>query len=1548
MSEKAIIKPKELPLKPKNNGWLNNNIVNPLINSAIIEPEQAISNTVNAISGQKTLTHLNNLPQDNANFLTPTWFIQNIASGAGMIVPYMLIGKSVNIGLSSIGESIEVKGLTASILQNDVLANSLGASAYGFAQDVGSGQSRIGNAIGQGLSFGIYGVGDGLIKNYSLPAKIPGLAIIGASGASSNVIVSTLISSHQLPTVQTLFQASVSGASLNLAMPAITESMGKLSHVVNNSLNRGDLVNTYLKENFEPIQVAKSLTLNSLTKQNPWVRILDNQSETKLIDGQIILKSSDKNISSIAHELAHADNTNSMAPELVQAKIYLTLDNPDKAYHSFIKACLENEIKARQIEDKVNQEINPQFKIKSNQEIIQEIINNPTYLNLWQNQFNEFKLSNGEKTPQEFLKNTNYHYLDFIQQEWGNFDDNKKLAIIHNIKGEVNNVSINILVNGLNDSENSIIKYAQNSFAKLEPKIQTQIFDSLIKNPDLSSKVAAARLIQLLPRSQRIFAFKEFFKNSANLGSDKSYLTKERQTDWKKLNNIRKIRNSVVESIASFPNKDRLEAFSLAFNDPRSRYEVIANLDLLPKSSQYEYWHQIFNNLSKLYYHDDNFYKMQKGLVKSLNGLAENNLIEGFNQLIPYLHKFDPNELLGSFDKLPNLNKIETWCKMLDQVAINKDNSQITEFLAKAITKLPENERVKSWYRLAKIKALVNPNDLLNSINSLPETNHINALKFVLQNYPQDNLDYSRYLTHISLSQYPQVIETLTKYETYGGDRNLKNFLKSAKYSHSNEAETNSNDFPLKIQTLINSIEANITHPETYTNFKSLYSEIAEPNYDENNIDNTIRSFLSQNIDPKTLAKIFFYHDPQTGIEIAAKYPEFIKTIAKSQAYTMEEDDQAVVKASQTFLATNNLEQSINALLSVYAKDNLDYPKEETISYVIPELFKYLAKDASTTDKIKTLQYLKTLFLNNFSDKSTSMNENKYDNLKEHSVITKEIAITIANSLKPGAESEFNEYFLRPINEVLNNPNTNYEYKVKLANLIGHLTRNDLLPNDLIQTPNLRMQPQFNWSTAEQNHYRSISELALHGDLPMNSILGDNGILGKLYPQIFGDYTTSGGIVDRPQHGFHEFVLDKHIAKVIERVRNNSEFNSLSNDDQTNVLWAALIHDIGKEANVVDPDHDLKSTNMSYGILKDLGYSNIRILRIMALLSHHADVSYNPYVHTYDKLQNDSQFADSMVNIYRSPVTHIQTKILNEADIKSINSTSSYYTDEVNQELKNVRKFLMLKSKELNSHLTPLLTTKIPQQFAITEFNRPYALLAHQSRYLDSSFIDQLPLIESTKYSMSTSLITPNCNYFYHTFNDASIFAIIESPMENISQAYHRNLGTGRSIDDIGHIELTKFWPQERNAKDFKNKINNLLQVNGINQSLDNILPDLFKYDSYDSIIKDLGENSTLAKTATIVHEALTTDESGKRNNEHNEVKINNPLIAGFGVLRRGQNIAIETKSMAELKSLFLSGQVPSYVHLKDNSLNPNELTISQKLIAAAQKKQIPILILDP
>ncbi len=185
-------------------------------------------------------------------------------------------------------------------------------------------------------------------------------------------------------------------------------------------------------------------------------------------------------------------------------------------------------------------------------------------------------------------------------------------------------------------------------------------------------------------------------------------------------------------------------------------------------------------------------------------------------------------------------------------------------------------------------------------------------------------------------------------------------------------------------------------------------------------------------------------------------------------------------------------------------------------------------------------------------------------------------------------------------------------------------------------------------------------------------LLWKDGALGLLFPEHFGDFEKFGGITDRPQHGGHHFAVDEHILLVMDRVREHALFQRLSLADQENVLIAAMMHDVAKEANVVDPNHEYEGARVTVQLLQRLGYEYSRVRKIAKLIARHSEVSYVPGVLNSERLQNQQQLTE-LAQYYSDPSALPQLRILNESDIRSIAKNAVYWTPEVETEVELVQ-----------------------------------------------------------------------------------------------------------------------------------------------------------------------------------------------------------------------------------------------------------------------------------
>lgn len=556
-----------------------------------------------------------------------------------------------------------------------------------------------------------------------------------------------------------------------------------------------------------------------------------------------------------------------------------------------------------------------------------------------------------------------------------------------------------------------------------------------------------------------------------------------------------------------------------------------------------------------------------------------------------------------------------------------------------------------------------------------------------------------------------------------------------------------------------------------------------------------------------------------------------------------------------------------------------------------------------------------------------------------------QIARRIASYGRNDLDNELWQAFCDPIQKVLNDPSTGYASRQNLAREVGLCARINkpifseiVLPSDNMPT---RFEVFEGKTPDELKQIKTAIVEALFDNAKLSRLVGD-GLLGQLFPDIFGS-SDKGGIKGKKQHAGHDYTLDAHTFMVMHYVRENAQFAQLSQYDKTNLLWAAFLHDIAKREGQLDPDHERASAGVAYGLLS-LGYPPQQVTRISTLISRHGDISYvDPWGRQADL--NDPQALKDLSVLYSNPVAAMQLRILNEADIKATKFGAKLWTPEVEQYLDEITKRLEANVGVLNQNRLPVLTSALPRQFQPVVPKGSYAYLVHSSLEMDKLFWDQIGMINSTNCSLSAALVTQEVGE--KIYKDVDVVAVLAAPPENFAAAYRSNLLTGHSINWKGHVQLVNDWVKDKRSKEMVDALQAELgtQVNSA-PSLEQIQKESSKYNSLDELRQAEGEASDIYKAQLAMDKVLTHAKDGSLIQSHNEVKTNNPSIAGIGIFRRNRRISLESvTSLSQLKSIFASTEVPSYFVGQQGS--QNSLVIPQRVWQEAKARHLPLLILD-
>ena len=140
-------------------------------------------------------------------------------------------------------------------------------------------------------------------------------------------------------------------------------------------------------------------------------------------------------------------------------------------------------------------------------------------------------------------------------------------------------------------------------------------------------------------------------------------------------------------------------------------------------------------------------------------------------------------------------------------------------------------------------------------------------------------------------------------------------------------------------------------------------------------------------------------------------------------------------------------------------------------------------------------------------------------------------------------------------------------------------------------------------------------------------------------------------IVGKQQHGTHAYSVDIHMLKVLQDAMNNPAYSKLSDKSKTVLKFAAILHDVGKAAGVVDSNHFRTSANYVSSILDKFNFPiEMKHQIIDAVDNHHWFGDFNT-----DKLSAQ----DVAAKCRRSGDLDVY-KILAKADLANVSSTFHY------------------------------------------------------------------------------------------------------------------------------------------------------------------------------------------------------------------------------------------------------------------------------------------------
>jgi hypothetical protein len=202
------------------------------------------------------------------------------------------------------------------------------------------------------------------------------------------------------------------------------------------------------------------------------------------------------------------------------------------------------------------------------------------------------------------------------------------------------------------------------------------------------------------------------------------------------------------------------------------------------------------------------------------------------------------------------------------------------------------------------------------------------------------------------------------------------------------------------------------------------------------------------------------------------------------------------------------------------------------------------------------------------------------------------------------------------------------------------------------------------------------------------------------------------------------------------------------------------------------------------------------------------------------------------------------------------------------------------------------------------------------------------------------------------------VLVLLTGPFEHIAQASRENLSTGTSVGWDRHVQLVDQWASDRRGKELAQTAEAHLEGLGIPPAR-NVAPENFprlaqlrrvlgQFDNSTELRNLAGPDDPYVRGAEAISRILTTDRNGATLKRNNEIKLNNPIVSGVGILRHGnQPVYFEGLSAEDLQSLW-HGNVPSFVSAGAASQAPAaSVVVRPEVVASAKKNNLPIVILN-
>ncbi len=217
--------------------WCKNNLTNPFINASLIEMSNTAIDLIKKVDPKFQDIKPLEVKQDKTYSLS--WFTQNIASGVGSLVPYLIAGKALDSSLAATSESLGLSVDSAKLARVSQIA---GAGVWGYAAHKQGNESRLANSLSSMAGFAAFDLGNSLSSELPLTKVIASRALTGIGGGLAMNLTSSLVDKKDL-NLNSLTQSATIGLAMNTVLPLALTHDTSLDSNVDSSIDAKHLAN---------------------------------------------------------------------------------------------------------------------------------------------------------------------------------------------------------------------------------------------------------------------------------------------------------------------------------------------------------------------------------------------------------------------------------------------------------------------------------------------------------------------------------------------------------------------------------------------------------------------------------------------------------------------------------------------------------------------------------------------------------------------------------------------------------------------------------------------------------------------------------------------------------------------------------------------------------------------------------------------------------------------------------------------------------------------------------------------------------------------------------------------------------------------------------------------------------------------------------------------------------------------------------------------------------------------------------------------------------